>query len=44
MPGADLRIVVYTVVPGSTDEARLDLLRVTGLQTLTTAPVEVAGA
>jgi transcriptional regulator with XRE-family HTH domain len=44
VPGADLRIVVYTVVPGSTDEVRLDLLRVTGLQTLTTAPVEVAGA
>jgi transcriptional regulator with XRE-family HTH domain len=34
-PGSDLRIVVYTAVPGSTDEAKLDLLRVTGLQTLT---------
>jgi transcriptional regulator with XRE-family HTH domain len=34
-PGSDLRIVVYTATPGSTDEARLDLLRVTGLQTLT---------
>ncbi|QHC65424.1 helix-turn-helix domain-containing protein [Rathayibacter sp. VKM Ac-2759] len=32
--GGDLRIVVYTVVPGSDDEARLDLLRVTGLQEL----------
>lgn len=34
VPGGDLRIVVYTVTPGSEDEARLDLLRVTGLQTL----------
>ena len=32
-PG-DLRIVVYTVAPGSDDEARLDLLRVTGLQSM----------
>ena len=38
VPGGDLRIVVYTVVPGSEDEARLDLLRVTGLQSL--APKE----
>lgn len=37
VPGGDLRIVVYTVVPGSDDEARLDLLRVTGLQELTPA-------
>nr|WP_307086672.1 helix-turn-helix transcriptional regulator [Arthrobacter agilis] len=37
VPGSDLRVVVYTVVPGSEDEARLDLLRVTGLQTLSTA-------
>jgi transcriptional regulator with XRE-family HTH domain len=44
VPGSDLRIVVYTADPGSTDEARLDLLRVTGLQALTTAPVEAAGA
>ncbi|WP_165068116.1 helix-turn-helix transcriptional regulator [Marisediminicola senii] len=36
-PGSDLRIVVYTVAPGTTDEARLDLLRVTGLQTLVTS-------
>lgn len=35
VPGGDLRIVVYTVVPGSTDAAKLDLLRVTGLQALT---------
>ncbi|HXH33366.1 MAG TPA: helix-turn-helix transcriptional regulator [Plantibacter sp.] len=34
-PGSDLRIVVYTVTPGSADEAKLDLLRVAGLQTLT---------
>ncbi|MFD9023517.1 helix-turn-helix transcriptional regulator [Streptomyces parvulus] len=35
VPGDDLRIVVYTVVPGSEDASRLDLLRVAGLQTLT---------
>ena len=34
VPG-DLRVVVYTVVPGSEDAAKLDLLRVTGLQELT---------
>ncbi|MGW0041053.1 helix-turn-helix domain-containing protein [Rhodococcus sp. NPDC003348] len=34
-PGSgDLRIVVYTVEPGSADEEKLDLLRVTGLQDL----------
>jgi transcriptional regulator with XRE-family HTH domain len=44
VPGGDLRIVVYTVTPGSTDEARLDLLRVTGLQTMTTAPGESVAA
>lgn len=38
VPGSDLRIVVYTVSPGSKDEARLGLLRVTGLQTLSTTP------
>jgi transcriptional regulator with XRE-family HTH domain len=38
-PGSDLRIVVYTTVPGSTDEAKLDLLRVTGLQALTPSSV-----
>ncbi len=37
-PGSDLRIVVYTVAPGSVDEAKLDLLRVTGLQTLAPQP------
>jgi transcriptional regulator with XRE-family HTH domain len=31
-PGGDLRIVVYTALPGSEDASRLDLLRVTGLQ------------
>lgn len=35
VPGGDLRIVVYTVAPGSEDAARLELLRVTGLQQLT---------
>jgi len=38
VPGGDLRIVVYTVAPGSDDEAKLDLLRVTGLQSLEVAP------
>ncbi|GEA87937.1 helix-turn-helix domain-containing protein [Cellulomonas cellasea] len=33
-PGIDVRIVVYTVAPGSEDAERLDLLRVTGLQDL----------
>ncbi|MBO0983470.1 helix-turn-helix transcriptional regulator [Rathayibacter sp. SD072] len=37
VPGSDLRIVVYTAAPGSGDEARLDLLRVTGLQELALA-------
>ena len=37
VPGSDLRIVVYTAAPGSADEARLDLLRVTGLQELSPA-------
>ena len=31
-PGSDLRVVVYTAEPGTTDAARLDLLRVAGLQ------------
>jgi DNA-binding XRE family transcriptional regulator len=34
VPGGDLRIVVYTAVPGSDDADKLDLLRVTGLQDL----------
>ncbi|WFR66203.1 hypothetical protein P9139_14575 [Curtobacterium flaccumfaciens] len=34
VPGGDLRIVVYTAVPGTEDAAKLKLLRVTGLQTL----------
>ena len=38
VPGGDLRIVVYTVTPGSEDEAKLDLLRVAGMQALVTAP------
>lgn len=32
VPGGDLRVVVLTTVPGSEDDAKLDLLRVTGLQ------------
>ncbi|WP_313545136.1 helix-turn-helix transcriptional regulator [Leifsonia aquatica] len=32
VPDGDLRIVVYTAVPGSEDAAKLDLLRVTGTQ------------
>ena len=39
VPGSDLRIVVYTAVPGSEDASRLDLLRVTGLQPLEAADV-----
>ena len=31
-PGSDLKIVVYTVVPGSEDAAKLDLLRVSALR------------
>jgi hypothetical protein len=31
-PGSDLKIVVYTTVPGSEDASKLDLLRVAGLQ------------
>lgn len=34
-PGSDLKIVVYTTRPGSTDASKLDLLRVSGLQTFT---------
>jgi transcriptional regulator with XRE-family HTH domain len=34
VPGTDLRIVVYTVAPGSPDASRLALLGVTGTQTL----------
>jgi PAS domain-containing protein len=42
VPGGDLRIVVYTAAPGSADAQKLDLLRVTGLQALTTAPLREA--
>jgi hypothetical protein len=34
-PGTDLRIVVYTVVPGSQDASKLELLTVAGTQALT---------
>jgi transcriptional regulator with XRE-family HTH domain len=34
-PGTDLRIVVYTVLPGSQDASKLELLRVAGTQALT---------
>ncbi|HEY8282156.1 MAG TPA: transcriptional regulator, partial [Leifsonia sp.] len=34
VPGDDLRIVVYTAVPGSEDASKLDLLRVAGLQSV----------
>lgn len=37
VPDSALRIVVYTAPPGSDDAAKLDLLRVTGLQQLATA-------
>ncbi|MBE1875696.1 helix-turn-helix transcriptional regulator [Myceligenerans pegani] len=35
VPGSDLRVVAYTAAPGTEDAARLDLLRVTGLETFT---------
>jgi transcriptional regulator with XRE-family HTH domain len=38
VPGSDLRIVVYTVAPDTTDATRLNLLRVIGLQSLSTTP------
>jgi transcriptional regulator with XRE-family HTH domain len=34
-PGTDLRIVMYTATPGSPDASKLDLLRVSGTQALT---------
>jgi len=33
--GSDLRIVVYTAEPGSPDADKLDLVRVIGLQPMT---------
>lgn len=33
VPGADLRMVTYTAVTGSSDAGKLDLLRVTGGRT-----------
>ncbi|MFG6402158.1 MULTISPECIES: helix-turn-helix transcriptional regulator [unclassified Microbacterium] len=39
VPGSDLRIVVYTAVPGSEDHERLELLRVMGLQSLSAATI-----
>ncbi|ANA96354.1 putative transcriptional regulator [Mycolicibacterium phlei] len=33
MPGSDLKIVVYTVAPGTPDAEKLDLLRITGGRT-----------
>ena len=35
VPGTDLRVVVYTVAPGSPDASKLELLRVAGTQALT---------
>lgn len=40
VPGSDLRVVVYTTAPHSEDAAKLDLLRVAGLQTF---PAVTAG-
>jgi transcriptional regulator with XRE-family HTH domain len=37
VPGSDLKIVVYTTVPGSDDASKLDLLRVAGTQALSPA-------
>ncbi len=36
-PGSDLRIVMYTVAPHSDDACKMDLLRVSGIQALTSA-------
>lgn len=38
VPGADLRMVTYTAASGSSDEGKLDLLRVTGGRTATSHP------
>jgi hypothetical protein len=38
VPDGDLRIVVYTAVPGSEDAAKLDLLRVAGVERFAPAP------
>ncbi|MFG6444269.1 helix-turn-helix transcriptional regulator [Microbacterium sp. P06] len=38
VPGSDLRIVVYTAVPGSEDHDKLELLRVMGTQQLDPLP------
>ncbi|MGW6007610.1 helix-turn-helix domain-containing protein [Streptomyces sp. NPDC055210] len=38
VPGADLRMVTYTTASGSSDEGKLDLLRVTGGRTATARP------
>lgn len=35
VPETDLRIVVYTVVPGSQDASKLALLKVAGTQAMT---------
>ncbi|MGO4301628.1 helix-turn-helix domain-containing protein [Leifsonia sp. RAF41] len=42
VPDGDLRIVVYTAVPGSEDAAKLDLLRVAGVERFASAPVPQA--
>ncbi len=36
VPGADLRVVTYTAAAAAPDAGKLDLLRVTGSQTVTT--------
>ncbi|MGN7799631.1 helix-turn-helix transcriptional regulator [Leifsonia sp. 22587] len=38
VPDGDLRIVVYTAAPGTDDAAKLDLLRVTGVERFAPAP------
>ncbi len=38
VPGADLRMVTCTTASGSSDEGKLDLLRVTGGRTATARP------
>lgn len=40
VPGADLRLVTYTTAAGGTDAGKLDLLRVTGGNSITASPAD----
>jgi hypothetical protein len=37
VPAVDLRVILYTAEPGSEDAARLELLRVAGIQSFVPA-------